>query len=73
MRIINLAHGGFALLGGAAAHVLSVRLGVPFWIASFTAVILVIVLALVLSGCYIVTSTASANSARYWRPSVSFS
>lgn len=48
MRIINLAHGGFALLGGAAAHVLSVRLGVPFWIASFTAVILVTVLALVL-------------------------
>lgn len=48
MRIINLAHGGFALLGGAAVHVLSVRLGVPFWIASFTAVILVIVLALVL-------------------------
>ncbi|CAN7657585.1 branched-chain amino acid ABC transporter permease [Pararhizobium sp. LjRoot238] len=48
MRIINLAHGGFALLGGAAVHVLSVRLGVPFLIASFTAVILVIVLALVL-------------------------
>ncbi|MBP1861696.1 branched-chain amino acid ABC transporter permease [Rhizobium herbae] len=48
MRIINLAHGGFALLGGAAVHVLSVRLGVPFWIASFTAVIIVIVLALVL-------------------------
>ncbi|WP_163268517.1 branched-chain amino acid ABC transporter permease [Chelativorans alearense] len=30
MRIVNLAHGGFALLGGAFAHVLTVWYSVPF-------------------------------------------
>ncbi|MBI1778710.1 MAG: branched-chain amino acid ABC transporter permease [Proteobacteria bacterium] len=30
MRIMNLAHGGFALIGGAIAHALTVRLGIDF-------------------------------------------
>lgn len=30
MRVINLAHGGFALLGGAFAHWLTSQLGLPF-------------------------------------------
>lgn len=45
MRIINLAHGGFALLGGAIAHVLTIRLGMPFMAASVLAVLTVVVIA----------------------------
>lgn len=46
MRIVNLAHGGFALLGGAFAHVLTVRYGMPIIPAFALAVIAVIVIAL---------------------------
>lgn len=31
MRVVNLAHGGFALVAGAATHWLTVRQGVGFW------------------------------------------
>ena len=33
MRVVNLAHGGFALLGGTFAHWLGSDLGWPFWVA----------------------------------------
>jgi len=33
MRVINLAHGGFALIGGALAHGLLTRAGLPFSLA----------------------------------------
>ncbi|WP_238368222.1 branched-chain amino acid ABC transporter permease [Mesobacterium pallidum] len=33
MRVVNLAHGGFALLGGTFAHWLGSDLGWPFWLA----------------------------------------
>ena len=33
MRVINLAHGGFALLGGAVAHWLTVRVGLGYFTA----------------------------------------
>lgn len=46
MRIVNLAHGGFALLGGACAHLLTVRYGVPFIPAFAISVIAVVLLAL---------------------------
>jgi len=39
MRVINLAHGGFALLGGAFAHWLSFRLGLPFISAALLAIL----------------------------------
>ncbi|MDC9809800.1 MULTISPECIES: branched-chain amino acid ABC transporter permease [Rhizobium] len=48
MRIINLAHGGFALLGGAAVHVLSTRFGISFWAASLAAVVLIVLVAVLL-------------------------
>jgi len=40
MRVINLAHGGFALLGGAAAHWLTTRIGLEFAFAVPLAVLL---------------------------------
>jgi len=46
MRVINLAHGGFALLGGAFAHWLTVSAGIGFVIAAFLAVIAVMVIAI---------------------------
>lgn len=46
MRVVNLAHGGFALLGGAMAHWLTVGLGVSFWAAAPLAVAAVTALAL---------------------------
>ncbi|MCV3211339.1 branched-chain amino acid ABC transporter permease [Mesorhizobium sp. YC-39] len=46
MRIVNLAHGGFAMLGGACAHVLTMRYGVPFVPALAASVIAVIVIAI---------------------------
>lgn len=47
MRIINLGHGGFALLGGAAVHLLTTRLDVAF-IPAFLVAVLAVVLVSVL-------------------------
>jgi branched-chain amino acid transport system permease protein len=44
MRVVNLAHGGFALLGGAFTHVAMVSLGMPFLLAAPAAVLVVMVL-----------------------------
>jgi len=46
MRVINLAHGGFALLGGAFTHWLTVAQGVPFFPAAALAVAAVVLIAL---------------------------
>ncbi len=48
MRIINLAHGGFALLGGAAAHWLTTIAGFGFVISTILAVASVMIIAMVL-------------------------
>lgn len=39
MRVINLAHGGFALIGGAFAHWLTIKAGLSFWVAAPLAVL----------------------------------
>ncbi|MFB9952991.1 branched-chain amino acid ABC transporter permease [Rhizobium puerariae] len=46
MRIINLAHGGFALVGGALVHVMTMRMGIPFAAACALAVMAVVILSL---------------------------
>src|SRR6185503_13664445 len=46
MRIMNLAHGAFAIMGGAMAHVLTVRLGIDFMPAAALSIIAVVVVAL---------------------------
>lgn len=46
MRVVNLAHGGFALLGGAFAHLLTTRYGVPFIPALLASIVAVVLLAL---------------------------
>ncbi|MGI3166255.1 branched-chain amino acid ABC transporter permease [Pseudooceanicola sp. 200-1SW] len=46
MRVINLAHGGFAMIGGALAHWLALDLGLGFWAALPLAVAGTIALAL---------------------------
>lgn len=46
MRVINLAHGGFAMIGGALAHWLIQDLGWSFWSAFPAAIALTIALAL---------------------------
>jgi branched-chain amino acid transport system permease protein len=46
MRVINLAHGGFALLGGAFAHYFAVELGLPFLAAAPLAVAVTMAIAL---------------------------
>ncbi|MBY6006202.1 branched-chain amino acid ABC transporter permease [Salipiger bermudensis] len=38
MRVVNLAHGGFALIGGALAHWLGRELGLPFLAAAALAI-----------------------------------
>jgi branched-chain amino acid transport system permease protein len=38
MRVVNLAHGGFALLGGTFAHWFAQEMGLPFWPATLLAV-----------------------------------
>lgn len=38
MRVVNLAHGGFALIGGALAHWLGSDLGFGFWLAALLAI-----------------------------------
>ncbi|WFU12863.1 branched-chain amino acid ABC transporter permease (plasmid) [Rhizobium sp. CB3090] len=45
MRVINLAHGGFALMGGALAHVLTMSFGMSFLSASMAAVLVVVIIA----------------------------
>lgn len=46
MRVINLAHGGFAMIGGALAHWLAADLGLGFWAALVLAVAGTVALAL---------------------------
>ncbi len=46
MRVINLAHGGFAMIGGAAIHILSYRWGVPFLPAMVLAIAATVALAI---------------------------
>jgi branched-chain amino acid transport system permease protein len=48
MRVINLAHGGFALIAGATLHWLTVSKGMSFWPAALAALFLTIVVAVVL-------------------------
>ncbi|SLN72650.1 branched-chain amino acid ABC transporter permease [Roseisalinus antarcticus] len=44
MRVINLAHGGFAMLGGAFVHYFGAVLGLPFVAAAAVAIALVVLL-----------------------------
>jgi branched-chain amino acid transport system permease protein len=46
MRVVNLAHGGFALLGGTFAHWFTQELGLPFWPAVLLAIMATIAIAL---------------------------
>ncbi|WP_343504320.1 branched-chain amino acid ABC transporter permease [Alloyangia pacifica] len=46
MRVVNLAHGGFALIGGALAHWLGTGLGLPFGLALLLAVVGTILVAM---------------------------
>ncbi len=45
MRVINLAHGGFALIGGASCHWLIAEQGMSFWLAAPLGVAAVVALA----------------------------
>ncbi len=47
MRVINLAHGAFALIGGALAHFLSLKIGLGYLVAVPIAIAGVIVLAFI--------------------------
>lgn len=46
MRVVNLAHGGFAMLGGAATHWAMVALGLPFFVAVPLALVAVMAVSL---------------------------
>jgi branched-chain amino acid transport system permease protein len=48
MRIINLAHGGFALIGGAVAHWLTFVAGLGFVISTLLAILATVLIAIVL-------------------------
>jgi branched-chain amino acid transport system permease protein len=48
MRVINLAHGGFALIAGAALHWMTVAKGVSFWPAALGALLLTMLVAVLL-------------------------
>lgn len=48
MRVVNLAHGGFALVAGAATHWLTQRQGIGFWPAVLAALALTVILAVIL-------------------------
>ncbi|MGK6317041.1 branched-chain amino acid ABC transporter permease [Neorhizobium sp. DT-125] len=48
MRVINLAHGAFALLGGAAAHALIARAGLSFMVAALIAIVATMAVAFLL-------------------------
>lgn len=45
MRVVNLAHGGFALIGGATAHWLAFRHGVDYWAAAALSILLTMMIA----------------------------
>ncbi|MBI1218027.1 MAG: branched-chain amino acid ABC transporter permease [Rhodobacteraceae bacterium] len=44
MRVVNLAHGGFAMLGGAFTHWAMMSAGLPFPLAALAALIAVVIL-----------------------------
>lgn len=46
MRVVNLAHGGFALLGGTFAHWLAQEIGLPFWPAALLAIVATVAVSL---------------------------
>lgn len=46
MHVINLAHGGFAVIGGATVHWLGYKMGLPFALAAPLGVLAVIAIAL---------------------------
>lgn len=46
MKVVNLAHGGFALLGGTFAHWLAQEHGLPFWPATALAVLATVIVSL---------------------------
>ncbi len=46
MRVVNLAHGGFAMLGGAFTHWTMVRAGLPFLPAAALSLVVVVLLSL---------------------------
>ena len=46
MPVINLAHGGFALIAGATVHWLTVRQGLGFWPAALVAIAVTAAIAL---------------------------
>lgn len=46
MQVVNLAHGGFALLGGSFAHWLAQENGIPFWPATILAVLATVIVSL---------------------------
>ncbi len=46
MRVVNLAHGGFAMLGGAFTHWAMVRAGLPFLPAAALSLVVVVLLSL---------------------------
>ncbi|HUF56684.1 MAG TPA: branched-chain amino acid ABC transporter permease [Thermohalobaculum sp.] len=52
MRVINLAHGGFALIGGALAHLALIRLGLPWAVAAGLGVLGTVAVAVVLERAF---------------------
>lgn len=46
MHVVNLAHGGFALLGGTFAHFLAHENGMAFWPATLLAVVATVIVAI---------------------------
>lgn len=46
MQVVNLAHGGFALLGGTFAHWLAQENGMAFWPATLLSVIATVIIAI---------------------------
>ena len=46
MRVVNLAHGGFALLGGTFAHWFGADLGWPFWLSTVLAILATVALSM---------------------------
>lgn len=46
MHVINLAHGGFAVIGGVATHWLGYKMGLPFMVAAPLGVLIAIAVAL---------------------------
>lgn len=44
MRVVNLAHGGFAMLGGALTHWAMMQMGIPFLPSALLAILAVVIL-----------------------------